>query len=143
MTTINQSLFCTNTVTKNTSNVVIQLVQNNTRPSLIVTIRDKNTGLPIAINNSTVTMRFKQVGANTVKDIISGALLTGYENDDGTINNNTPYDVPGAGGRAILSWNPTTLDTPGNFQGEFEVNFSDSTLQSVYDLQNFIVRSQL
>jgi hypothetical protein len=109
---------------------------------LVVSLTDQNTGNPIGLVGSTVRLKFRVAGGTTVKDILIGSLIPGLVNADGSITTTSPYDQPGTGGRVVFSWNPTTLDTSGNFEGEIEVTFSDSSVQTAYSLLKFQVRSQ-
>jgi hypothetical protein len=103
----------------------IKLVQGDTRPALVCTLSDENTGNPITLNGATVYLKFRQVGSTTLK-----ATLTG------TISN-------AAGGVVVFYWAqvPTSLDGPaGDYEGEIEIVFSDGTIQTVYDPLKFKLR---
>ncbi len=103
----------------------IRLVQGDTRPALVCTLTDENTGNPITLNGATVYLKFRQVGAT----VLTGTLT-------GTISN-------AAGGEVVFYWaqDPTILDGPaGDYEGEIEIVFSDSTRQTVYDPLKFKIR---
>jgi hypothetical protein len=59
-----------------------------------------------------------------------------------TISTLPPYDKDGAGGRCSLAFDADTLDTPGTFQAEIEVNFADGRNMTWFDLIQFQVREQ-
>ena len=120
----------------------IKLVQGDTRPTLVVSLTDQNTGLPISISGSTPVLKFRASGSTTVKATLTGILLPGIVLSDGTVNTNAPYNVAGSGGRCAFGWTSTALDTSGSFEGEIQVTFSDSTIQSVFDLLKFTVREE-
>lgn len=120
----------------------ILLVQGDTKPNLVVSLTDQNTGSPIGLTGSTVRLKFRVAGGTTIKDTLIGSLIPGLVNADGSITTTSPYDQAGAGGRVVFSWNPTTLDTAGSFEGEIEVTFADGTVQTAYSLLKFTVRSQ-
>ena len=122
--------------------MAIKLTQGDTRPRIVLVLADEITNAPINLVGATVKMRFKEVGSATSKETLTGGLLAGKVLSDGSIDVNPPYDTAGAGGRCYIDWGITTLDTAGEFEGEIEVTFSDSKIQTVYDVIEFTVREQ-
>lgn len=119
----------------------IKLVQGDTKPALILSLTDENSGEPIGISGSTTRMYFREAGTTTILTTLTGTLLAGKVLEDGTIDTTAPYDTPGAGGRVQFNWGSTDLDQdPGNYEGEVEITFSDGTIQTVYDLLKFRIR---
>jgi hypothetical protein len=119
----------------------IKLVQGDTKPALILSLTDENSGEPIGISGSTTRMYFREAGTTTILATLTGTLLAGKVLEDGTIDTDAPYDTPGAGGRVQFNWGSTDLDQdPGNYEGEVEITFSDGTIQTVYDLLKFRIR---
>jgi hypothetical protein len=103
----------------------IRLVQGDTRPALVCTLSDENTGNPITLNGANVFLKFRQVG----ETVLTGTL-TGTVSDP-------------AQGVVVFYWaqDPTILDGPaGDYEGEIEIVFSDSTRQTVYDPLKFKIR---
>lgn len=103
----------------------IKLVQGDTRPTLICTLTDDTTGSAIDITGATVLLKFRQVGATVLTATIPGA-----------VTNPT-------GGVVAFYWSsePTALDGPaGDYEGEIEIEFSDGTIQTVYDPLKFKLR---
>lgn len=103
----------------------IRLVQGDTRPALAVTLTDTTTGLPIDITGATVRLKFKEAGASTLTATITGSITSG---PDGTV---------------VFHWSsePTSLNgDPGDYEGEVEITFSDSTIQTVYEVLKFKLR---
>lgn len=101
----------------------IKLVQGDTRPTLVCTITDENTGDPVGLDGATVIMKFREVGSETVKDTLTGIVTNA------------------ATGQVIFNWTPTALDgEPGFYEGEISITFSDSTVQTVYDVIKFNLR---
>lgn len=101
----------------------IKLVRNDTRPSLLLTLTDEETGATIDITSATCKMYFRRVGETAILD-----TLTGVVND-------------GPNGIVTFPWNPTTLDvSPGSYEGEVEITFQDLTVQTMYNLLKFTVR---
>lgn len=120
----------------------IKLVQGDTKPQVAFSIKDSTTGDVVNLVGATVRLKFRELGSSTIKNTITCSLLSGKQMPDGSISNVAPYDVAGAGGRAILEWPEGALDTAGEFEGELEVTFYDGTVQTVYDRQRFTVREQ-
>lgn len=103
----------------------IKLVQGDTRPTLICTLTDDTTGDPIALTGATVRLKFRQVGAT----VLTATII-------GSVTNPT-------GGVVAFYWSsvPTALDgPPGEYEGEIEIQFSDGTIQTVYDPLKFKLR---
>ena len=103
----------------------IKLVQGDTRPQIQVTLTDDTTGLPIDITRGTLRMRFRAAGGDTVLSTLIGTITD---------------PVNGVG---VFLWPVGTLDVdPGDYEGEVEVTFEDTTVQTVYDLLLFKLRAQ-
>lgn len=119
----------------------IKLVQGDTKPALILSLTDENSGEPIGVSGSTTRMYFREAGTTTILATLTGTLLAGKVLEDGTVDTDAPYDTAGAGGRVQFNWGSTDLDQdPGNYEGEVEITFSDGTIQTVYDLLKFRIR---
>lgn len=119
----------------------IRLVQGDTKPALIVSLTDENSGAPIGMNGATVRMYFRALGDTTILVTLTGTLLAGVVQEDGTIDSTAPYDTPGAGGRVQFNWGSTDLNqAAGDYEGEIEITFSDGAKQTVYDLLKFKLR---
>ncbi len=120
----------------------IKLVQGDTRPSLLLDLRDAATGLPISVTGAIPRLKVKLAGASAVKEVLTGVTLPGYTNEDGSITTSGPYSASGSGGRVMFTWSALALDTAGDMVGEVDATFADGTVQTVYDLLNFKVRAQ-
>jgi len=119
----------------------IKLVQGDTKPALIVSLTDENSGAPIGVNGATARMYFRALGDTTILATLTGTLLAGVVQADGTINSLAPYDTPGTGGRVQFNWGSTDLSQPaGDYEGEIEITYSDGSKQTVYDLLKFKLR---
>lgn len=119
----------------------IKLVQGDTKPALVVSLTDETSGQPLGLNGATVRMYFRAVGSTTILATITGVLLVGALNSDGTVNSSAPYNVLGAGGRCQFLWGSTDLNQPaGDYEGEIEITYGDGTVQTVYDLLKFKLR---
>ena len=118
----------------------IRLVQGDTRPQIVASLQTK-LGTAIDCTGATVRMYFRAEGTTAVLATLNGTLLTGYLNADGTVTTTAPYNVAGAGGRASFNWPVGALNVAaGPYEGEIEITFADSTVQTVYDLVKFKVR---
>ena len=119
----------------------IKLVQGDTKPALVVSLTDEESGEPIGLNGTTVRLYFRELAGSTILATLVGALIAGRVNTDGTITSTAPYDTPGAGGRVQFNWGANDLNRdPGEYEGEIEITFSDGTKQTVYDLLKFKLR---
>lgn len=126
-----------------------KLVQNDTRPKMVASLKDDLTGGPVSLADAGTSIRvlFRQVGESTIKATIVATKLTGLEieNPDGTItiDNDPPYDTPGAGGRLYWNWPAGALDTTGEFESEIEITFQDGSVQTVYEKQRYSIREEI
>jgi hypothetical protein len=103
----------------------IRLVQGDTRPTLVVTLTDEFTKTPINISGATVRLKFRALGDETVRSTLVGT-------------NTDPSN-----GVCAFFWSddPNSLaGDQGPYEGEIEITFSDSTIQTVYDKLKFYIR---
>lgn len=122
----------------------ILLVQGDTRPQLLLSLIDENSGTPIDLSaaGTETVVKFREAGADTLTATMPTTKLLGAVREDGTINYNAPYNVPGAGGRVAMDWAPDALAQPGEYQAEIETTFADGGVQTAYQLLRFKVREQ-
>lgn len=119
----------------------IKLVKNDTKPYVVLSMTDYNSGNPIDVSNATVKMYFRASGTTTILATVTATKLAGLLNADGTINSTSPYNVPGVGGRCQLAWGANDLSqSAGDYEGEIEITFSDGTKETIYDLLKFKIR---
>lgn len=123
----------------------IQLVQGDTGPSLVFSLTDDSTGLPVDVSagGTVVRFKFRALGATELKGTITATKLTGRQLADGTIDTTGAYATAGAGGRVQVAWASTSLDTAGDFEGEIEVTFASGIIQTVPAKVQLAVRPQL
>lgn len=103
----------------------IKLVQGDTRPALICTITDENTGNPVTLGGATVRLKFREYGSDTLRGTLTGTV------------------TDAANGVVAFYWaqDPTILDgEAGDYEGEIEIIFSDGQIQTVYDPLKFKLR---
>jgi hypothetical protein len=103
----------------------IKLVQGDTKPALVCTITDDTTGSVLSLVGATVRLKFREVGATTLTATITGSL-TDAANGQVTF-------FPATAPEMLAS-------ASGDYEGEIEITFADSTVQTVYDLLKFKVR---
>jgi hypothetical protein len=119
----------------------IKLVQGDTKPTIVVSLTDETTGVPLGLTGSTVQMFFRAVGDTTILATVAGVLLTGRVLEDGSVDSTSPYDGVGSGGRVQFLWGTTDLTQPaGDYEGEIQITYSDGSIQTVYDLLKFKLR---
>ncbi len=123
----------------------IRLVQGDTAPNLILSLTDERTGLPIDVSDAGTSVRvlFREVGSDEVKATLSAYPIAGYQNPETQeIEFSPPYTVPGRGGRVVMQWSPTALDTAGEFEAEVETQLPDGRVQTAFGILRFQVREQ-
>jgi len=119
----------------------IKLVRNDTKPYIVLSLTDYNTGDYIDVSSATVKMYFRATGSTTILATITATKLAGKVNSDGTITSSAPYNVAGFGGRCQIVWGATDLaQAAGDYEGEIEIAYSDSTKQTINDLLKFKIR---
>jgi len=103
----------------------IKLVQGDTKPALVCTITDENTGAAINLTGATVRLKFRLAGAETLTATVTGSVTDGAAGQCAFYPASAPEMLQGE---------------PGDYEGEIEITFADSTVQTVYDLLKFRVR---
>lgn len=114
----------------------LNFVTGDTLPALTLTLRDKNSAAsgatldpdnsatwePINITGAAVKLRLRLVGQTAIVD--TRTLLV----------------TNGTGGICTTDFATTTFATPGTYEGEVEISFSNGNKQTVHDLVKFKVR---
>ena len=119
----------------------IKLVQGDTKPALIVSLTDENSGSPIGVNGATVRMYFRALGDTSILATLTATILPGRVLEDGTVDSASPYDALGSGGRVQFTWGANDLSQPaGDYEGEIEITYADGSKQTVFDLLKFKLR---
>ena len=127
-----------------------KMVQNDQMPEVWLSLTDDITKDPIDVSDvgTAVYAYIREVGQKTIKatlvcDKLPGVVIA-VDEDTGaqTISVLPPYDTPGRGGRVAIIWDEDTLDTPGTFQAEISVVFSDTRPMTWYDVLQFNVREE-
>lgn len=103
----------------------IRLVRNDTRPALVCTITDENTGAAVGLSGATVRLKFRPVGSLTLTGTLTGTVT---DPSAGQVQFNWSDDP------AILA------GLPGDYEGEIEITFADNTIQTVFQPLKFKMR---
>lgn len=106
--------------------IEIPMVRGDTRPVLEFTVKDQN-GTVINLTSSTQTFRIRRRGQTAV--LIERACVI-----SDAVNGKTRFSWQAA------DWPTGKIDKAGIYDGELEVVFSDSTIGTVYELYDVIVR---
>jgi hypothetical protein len=124
----------------------IKLVQGDTRPQIKAVISDETTGNIVDISGATVLLKFRAGGTTATLFSLTGYLQPGIEDADGNVTQNLvgeTYALAGSGGRVAFQFLAGQLNIePGYYEGEIEVTFSDSSIQTVYAPLKFQLRAQ-
>ena len=89
---------------------MFKLKRNDTSPSISGTCQDADG---VAVDITSATVRFHMIDSNDVTVVDSGATI-----------------ASGAAGTVRYDWLAADTDTAGGFRGEFEVTFSDATIET-------------
>lgn len=124
----------------------IKLVQGDTRPQIKCVITDDITGNVVDIAGATARLKFRAVGSSATLFTLTGALLSGIEDESGNVTLSgvgEEYGLAGKGGRVAFQFSSGNLNVdPGSYEGEIEVTFGDGAIQTVYAPLKFQVRAQ-
>jgi hypothetical protein len=128
-----------------------KLVQNDTLPVVQMFLHEDGSMVPVNLSSpgTTVRMHFAYAGTKLLKETLILAKLPGTisrideETGAQTVKLGAPFEADGSGGRCQVEWGLTTLDTPGEFIGEVEVEFQDGRKLTDFLLQFFTVRAQI
>lgn len=114
----------------------LKLVSGDTLPTIRITIRDASTAAsgqtldpddpttwnPVDLTGATVVMRVRQIGSDTLSDILGGTL------------------TDAANGVVTFTFTSNTLVTAGLYEAEIEVTTVGGGVFTVYDLIKLDVR---
>jgi hypothetical protein len=104
----------------------LELVENDNKPSYTFTVTDEDD-VAIDLTGSTVNFYFKKMGAAALKNAGHTACV-GVDLPNGIVR----YD-----------WANDDLDTPGLYEGELEVTYADTTVQTIIDTWQIRVRPEV
>lgn len=106
----------------------IKLVSGDTAPEIDVELSNGATGVALDLSDSgdAANFHFRRLGAG------SSAIIIPCSKPNG-----------GVDGVVRITWPSGTLDSPGEYEGEIEVTFSDGKKQTIYEKLRFTVRKQM
>jgi hypothetical protein len=91
----------------------------------VCTITDDTTGAAINVTGATVRLKFRVSGSETLTATVVGSVTDGPNGQVAFYPATAPEMLAGE---------------PGDYEGEIEITFSDSQIQTVYDLLKFKIR---
>lgn len=117
----------------------IEVVVGDTRPLLVVTIKDKNaaasgytldpdnsdTWAPITLTGATVKLFIRKVGETALQDTLTGVL------------------TDASNGEVTFEFAADTWEAAGTYDGEVQITFSDGGIQTLQKFLKFKVRDEL
>ena len=101
------------------------LVQGDTGPSIQVNLTRADTGLAVNCANSTCTLSVRARGSDTTKFVIV-ATNFGQNFQNGKL-------------LFAIGNNLASIDA-GSYEGEVSVTFSDGSIETVYEVADFVIR---
>jgi hypothetical protein len=102
----------------------VSLVQGDTAPIIRGVIRDDDTGDPLNLTGATVYFQMRKADDHRY-----------------TVNAQCTITSPTAGAVAY-SLAANDLNTPGTYQGQYEVHYADTSVQTTYNPVAITVRRQ-
>lgn len=103
----------------------INLVQGDTAPQIRVTLTREDTGEAVDITAATTVLKVRRKGTSSV-----AFTMTNINSSDTT-----------ADGVAVFAFGANDLDiSPGNYEGEIEVQYDDGGIETVYETLDFVLR---
>jgi hypothetical protein len=103
----------------------IKLVQGDTRPAIRCTITDSTDGSAVNITGATPRLKFRLAGSTDLTATVIGSVTDGLAGQCAFYPASSPEML---------------LGEPGDYEGEIEITFPDSQVQTVYELLKFKVR---
>lgn len=116
---------------KNSRLPVTELVQNDTGPQLLLTLKDTNTGLPLDLSRLGTEVQFNFASST---DAETKAVIPMFPGPDAAL------------GQVMLDWTAGTsgvMDTIGTYYGEVQVTWPDGRKQTTPAKLKFRVRGEL
>lgn len=86
--------------------------QNDTAPALRAILKDGD-GEAIDLTDATIRFHMREIGGSTVK-----------------VDGVSPAQLPPTSGIVQYDWVAADTDTVGSYQGEFEVTYSDGSIET-------------
>jgi len=104
----------------------IYLVQGDTGPQIFITVTREDTGIAVDVSSGTARLKVRKKGTDTV-------LFTLVASDvgDNLENGNLYFSLDGGQLATIAA---------GNYEGELELTLADSTVETVYERVDIVIR---
>jgi len=104
----------------------IYLVQGDTGPQIFITVTREDTGVAVDVSSGTARLKVRKKGTDTV-------LFTLVASDvgDNLENGNLYFSLDGGQLATIAA---------GNYEGELELTLADSTVETVYERVDIVIR---
>tara|TARA_R100000657_G_C4672320_1_gene117113 strand:+ start:1432 stop:1767 length:336 start_codon:yes stop_codon:yes gene_type:complete len=105
---------------------IYELVSGDTAPQIKATITRFDDGSVVNMSGATVRLYFRKKGTTSVLFTLTAAATADLAN-----------------GIAVFSFNSTDLENraAGNYEGEIEITHSDGKKETIFEILNFVVRS--
>lgn len=104
----------------------IYLVQDDTGPQIFLSITREDTGVAVDVSGGTARLKVRKKGASSL-----AFTLTAADIGDNLENGKLYFSVDGGQLAAIAA---------GNYEGEVELTLSDSTVETVYERLDIVIR---
>lgn len=122
----------------------LRLTQGDTRPPLYIHLTKADGSVLDVSTAQAVYLKFRAAGSDTILTQITGVLLPGTLEADGVTVDETVYPTAGSGGRVRFDFPEGSLDvSPGFYEGEVEIVYSATLIQSPYDRLQFVLREDV
>lgn len=104
----------------------IYLVQGDTGPQIKLTVTREDTGYPIDVSGGSALLKVRKRGESTLE-----FTLTAQNVGDDLENGVLVFSLSGGQLATIAA---------GNYDGEVEITLSDSTVETVYEKLDIVIR---
>jgi hypothetical protein len=105
---------------------MIYLVKDDNGSQLECRITRNDTNAPVDLTGATALLKFRKSRTTTVLFTLTNITIA-------------PVDLPA--GQALFQFSGANLDLPsGLYEGEVQITFSNSNVETVYEIINFQVR---
>jgi hypothetical protein len=101
------------------------LVKDDTAPQIKATITREDTGAVVNMSGGTVKLKFREKNSSTILFTLTAS--TAGDN----LQNGIAIFVFGSGDLSVSA---------GDYEGEIELTHSDGTVETIFELLNFLVR---
>jgi hypothetical protein len=104
----------------------IYLVQGDTGPQIFITVTREDTGLPINVADGSAKLKVRKKGSSTLAFTLTAANI-GASLEEGKL-----YFSLDGGQLATIE--------AGNYEGEVELTLADSTVETVFEQVDIVIR---